>query len=85
MTEVWAGTSSLDESRTCVEVADRRHSQSLNQSQDHEMTRVRCVTEMGMGVDVHGCDDTKAARRAVSDALRHSSVHRFALNRQDTR
>ena len=32
---------------------------------------------MGMGVDVHGSDYTKAARRAVSDALRHSSLHFF--------
>ena len=32
---------------------------------------------MGMGVDVHGSDYTKAARRAVSDALRHSSLNFF--------
>jgi len=38
------------------------------------MGRVRCVTEMGMGVDVHGRDATKAAKRAVSDAIRHSSL-----------
>ena len=38
------------------------------------MARVRCITEMGMGVDVHGKDATKAARRAVSDAIRHSSL-----------
>ena len=38
------------------------------------MARVRCITEMGMGVDVHGKDSTKAARRAVSDAIRHSSL-----------
>ena len=38
------------------------------------MVRVRCITEMGMGVDVHGKDATKAARRAVSDAIRHSSL-----------
>jgi len=38
------------------------------------MARVRCITEMGMGVDVHGRDATKAARRAVSDAIRHSSI-----------
>jgi uncharacterized protein (TIGR02058 family) len=38
------------------------------------MARVRCITEMGMGVDVHGRDATKAARRAVSDAIRHSSL-----------
>jgi uncharacterized protein (TIGR02058 family) len=29
---------------------------------------------MGMGVDVHGRDATKAAKRAVSDAIRHSSL-----------
>ena len=43
------------------------------------MTRVRCVTEMGMGVDVHGGDATKAACRAVSDAIRHSSLGFFRL------
>jgi uncharacterized protein (TIGR02058 family) len=34
---------------------------------------------MGMGVDVHGCDATKAARRAVSDAIRHSSLGFFRM------
>jgi hypothetical protein len=29
------------------------------------MALVRCVTEMGMGVDVHGLDYTLAAKRAV--------------------
>ena len=43
------------------------------------MARVRCITEMGMGVDVHGRDATKAARRAVSDAIRHSSVGFFRM------
>ena len=32
---------------------------------------------MGMGVDVHGGDYTKAAKRAVSDAIRHSSINFF--------
>jgi len=41
------------------------------------MELVRWITEMGMGVDVHGHDYTKAARRAVSDALRHSSLNFF--------
>jgi len=41
------------------------------------VTNVRWITEMGMGVDVHGWDYTKAARRAVSDALRHSSLNFF--------
>ena len=43
------------------------------------MTLVRCITEMGMGVDVHGRDATKAARRAVSDAIRHSSLGFFRM------
>lgn len=38
------------------------------------MTWIRCVTEMGMGVDVHGLDYTTAAKRAVFDALHHSSL-----------
>ena len=37
----------------------------------------RYVTEMGMGADVHGKDYTKAAKRAVSDAIRHSSLNFF--------
>ena len=41
------------------------------------MTKVRYLTEMGMGVDVHGGDYTKAACRAVADALRHSSLNFF--------
>ncbi|MCB1519970.1 MAG: Lin0512 family protein [Hyphomicrobiaceae bacterium] len=43
------------------------------------MTLERCITEMGMGVDVHGRDYTRAARRAVSDAIRHSSLHLFRV------
>src|SRR6202022_3000597 len=43
------------------------------------MARVRSITEMGMGVDVHGRDATKAARRAVSDAIRHSSLGFFRI------
>ncbi len=38
------------------------------------MAMVRCLTEMGMGVDVHGRDYTSAAKRAVFDALHHSSL-----------
>ena len=41
------------------------------------MTLIRYVTEMGTGVDVHGGDYTKAACRAVSDAIRHSSLNFF--------
>jgi uncharacterized protein (TIGR02058 family) len=36
------------------------------------------VLEFGMGVDVHGLDPTKAACRAVSDAIRHSSLPFFS-------
>jgi hypothetical protein len=32
------------------------------------MVWVRCVTEMGVGVDVHGLDYTSAAKRTVFDA-----------------
>jgi uncharacterized protein (TIGR02058 family) len=53
-------------------------SSSFNESRT-PMARVRCFTEMGMGVDVHGRDATKAARRAVSDAIRHSSVGFFRM------
>jgi uncharacterized protein (TIGR02058 family) len=35
------------------------------------------VLEFGMGVDVHGLDSTTAACRAVSDAIRHSSLPFF--------
>ena len=38
------------------------------------MALVRCVTEMGMGVDVHGLDYTNAAKRAVFDAIHHSTI-----------
>lgn len=38
------------------------------------MSAKAAVLEFGMGVDVHGQDATKAACRAVSDAIRHSSL-----------
>ena len=38
------------------------------------MALERCLLEMGMGVDLHGRDYTKAAKRAVKDALRHNSL-----------
>jgi uncharacterized protein (TIGR02058 family) len=40
------------------------------------------VLEFGMGVDVHGADPTTAARWAVSDAIRHSSLPFFSEVRQ---
>jgi uncharacterized protein (TIGR02058 family) len=41
------------------------------------MSAKAIVLEFGMGVDVHGLDGTKAACRAVSDAIRHSSLPLF--------
>ena len=41
------------------------------------MSAKRMVLEFGMGVDVHGNDSTTAACRAVSDAIRHSSLPFF--------
>lgn len=41
------------------------------------MVRKRYITEMGMGVDVHGSNYTRAAERAVFDAIHHSSLNFF--------
>ena len=38
------------------------------------MTARRVILEMGAGNDLHGGDYTKAAIRAVQDALHHSSL-----------
>ncbi len=38
------------------------------------MTLKRVILEMGMGNDLHGGDYTKAAIRAVEDAIHHSSL-----------
>ena len=38
------------------------------------MTMQRAILEMGAGNDLHGGDYTKAALRAVQDALHHSSL-----------
>jgi uncharacterized protein (TIGR02058 family) len=38
------------------------------------MTLKRVILEMGTGNDLHGADYTKAAIRAVEDALHHSSL-----------
>ena len=38
------------------------------------MTRKRVILEMGAGNDLHGGDYTKAACRAIDDALHHSSL-----------
>lgn len=41
------------------------------------MTMQRIITELGAGADLHGKDMTKAAKRAVEDAMRHSSLSLF--------
>ncbi|MGH1359058.1 MAG: Lin0512 family protein [Burkholderiaceae bacterium] len=41
------------------------------------MKRARIILEMGTGNDLHGSDYTKAALRAVQDALHHSSLSLF--------
>ena len=38
------------------------------------MSLPRVILEMGAGTDLHGQDYTKAAVRAVNDALHHSSL-----------
>ncbi|MEM9148438.1 MAG: Lin0512 family protein [Pseudomonadota bacterium] len=41
------------------------------------MSDQRVILEMGSGNDLHGRDYTKAAIRAVEDAIRHSSLPLF--------
>ena len=41
------------------------------------MTDQRVIIEMGMGNDLHGMDYQKAARRAIEDAFRHSTLPIF--------
>lgn len=50
------------------------------------MSLERIILEMGTGNDLYGEDYTKAAVRAVQDALHHSSISLFrstSLNRDD--
>ncbi|MEM6939806.1 MAG: Lin0512 family protein [Pseudomonadota bacterium] len=39
----------------------------------------RVIIEMGMGNDQYGMDYTKAAARAIEDAIRHSALPLFAV------
>ena len=41
------------------------------------MAEKRIILELGAGADPHGRDYTKAAKRAVEDAMRHSSLSIF--------
>lgn len=43
----------------------------------------RFILEMGMGSDLHGGDYTKAARRAIEDALHHSTLALFSAPELD--
>ena len=43
------------------------------------MAEQRLIIEMGMGNDLHGQDYTKAAARAIEDAIRHSSLPLFQV------
>ncbi|MDD9904715.1 MAG: Lin0512 family protein [Rhodospirillaceae bacterium] len=50
------------------------------------MTAKRVILEMGAGNDLHGKDYTKAACRAVDDALHHSSlvmIRTLGVNKDD--
>jgi len=38
------------------------------------MARTRLIVELGMGTDIHGQDYTKAAKKAVDDAIHRSSL-----------
>lgn len=52
------------------------------------MGEKRMILEMGMGNDLYGQDYTKAACRAVQDALHHSSITLFStlgMDQQDMR
>ncbi|SHH00551.1 Lin0512 family protein [Cognatishimia maritima] len=42
------------------------------------MEKKRIILEMGMGNDLYGQDYSKAAKRAVQDALHHSSITLFS-------
>lgn len=42
------------------------------------MADQRMIIEMGMGNDQYGMDYTKAAERAIQDAIRHSALPIFA-------
>jgi len=49
------------------------------------MTARRVILELGTGNDLHGGDYTKAALRAVQDALHHSSLAMIRTLKVDTR
>ena len=57
--------------------ADRqrlRRRQPRHRVKEPKMPKTRVILELGTGNDLHGSDYTKAALRAVQDALHHSSL-----------
>ena len=48
------------------------------------MAMKRVMTEIGMGTDIRGADPTKAAVRALRDALWHNSLNVAAALGKDT-
>ena len=49
------------------------------------MTAKRVILELGAGNDLHGGDYTKAAIRAVEDAIHHSSLTMIRTLKVDTK
>ena len=49
------------------------------------MPAKRVILEMGAGNDLHGSDYTKAAIRAVEDAIHHSSLTMIRTMKVDTK
>src|SRR5271154_1057676 len=47
---------------------------SMSRRLRNAMAQKRVILELGMGNDLHGGDYTKAALRAVQDAIHHSSL-----------
>lgn len=47
------------------------------------MSDQRFIIEMGMGNDQYGQDYTKAATRAIEDAIRHSAIPMFSALGKD--
>ena len=49
------------------------------------MSEQRFIIEMGMGNDQYGQNYTKAAARAIEDAIRHSSIPMFTALSKDSK
>tara|TARA_B100000315_G_scaffold251541_1_gene286536 strand:+ start:23519 stop:23899 length:381 start_codon:yes stop_codon:yes gene_type:complete len=46
----------------------------LFQTEDVRMAKKQYIMQTGMGADLHGANDTTAARRAVKDAIQHNNM-----------